>query len=100
MVQSEYHTNTTHTGSDCRFILLVMSVLVLLCWAIICVISTDPGANALIYFLLLSAVMVAAAATVVWRYHGAGLRIPFLWILLSAALLRLFALGGEPLFED
>ena len=100
MVQSEYHNNVTQTGLDCRFMLLMMSVLVLLCWAVICVISREPTANALINFLSLSAVMVVASATVVWRYHRAGMRIPFLWILLSAALLRLFALGGEPLFED
>ncbi len=100
MVQSEYRADAVQSGGSGKFIFPVLSLFVLLCWIVICFISRDPGANALIYFLLLAGFMVAAAAMVVWRYHRAGQRIPFLWIFLSAAVLRLIALGGEPLFED
>ncbi len=105
MVQSENRMNTkpsVNPGSNeaGRFIFPVLSLLVLVCWASICFISRNPPANALIYFLLLAAFMVAAAVIVVWRYHRAAQRIPFLWIVLSASVLRLMALGGEPLFED
>jgi len=100
MVQSEIHTDVEKSDTVGRFIFPLMSLLVLACWAIICFISREPTAKALIYFLLLSAIMVLAAVTVVWRYYIAGQRIPFLWILLSAVLLRLIALYGEPLFED
>jgi len=100
MVQSEYHTDTIQPVNAGRFYFPVLSLLVLLCWAIICLISREPTDSALIYFLSLSAFMVIATAAVVWRYHKAGDNIPFLWILLSAALLRLMALAGEPLFED
>ena len=100
MVQSEFYTDMKNSGTAGRWLFPLMSLLVLLCWAGICFISREPVATALIYFLLLAAIMVAAAATVVYRYHSAAQRIPFLWILLSAVLLRLIALYGEPLFED
>ena len=110
MVQSENHTQVAqparaepaNTGPDKvrTFIFPVLLLPVLLCWVIICAISRQPGANALVYFLLLAALMVVATAVMVWCYHRAGQRIPFLWILLTAAVLRVIALSGEPLFED
>ena len=74
MVQSEYRADAVQSGGSGKFIFPVLSLFVLLCWIVICFISRDPGANALIYFLLLAGFMVAAAAMVVWRYHRAGQR--------------------------
>jgi len=76
------------------------TIAVLLCWIIVVSISRQPGQWALVTFLLCSALMVVATAFIVWRYHYAQRYISFKWILLSAVLLRLISLAGEPLFED
>jgi len=77
-----------------------MTVLVMACWVAVCIMSQRPGIYALGFFLSAAAIMLFATIVVVRRYHLAGQRIPFLWIFLSAALLRLVSLIGVPLFED
>ena len=77
-----------------------MTMLVLACWVAVCILSQRPGIYALGFFLSAAAIMVLATLVVVRRYHLAGQRIPFFWLFLSAALLRLVSLLGVPLFED
>lgn len=77
-----------------------MTILVSACWVTVCLLSLKPASNALIVFLVATALMLLAAVLVVWRYHRDEQRIPFLWLFLSAAVLRLVSLVGEPLFED
>jgi len=77
-----------------------MTLLVLACWTSVCILSQRPGIYALVLFLSAAGVMLLATIIVVRRYHLAGRRIPFLWIFLTAAFLRLVSLLGVPLFED
>ena len=75
-------------------------LIVLLLWVVICVISRQPGALALPQFLVLSAIMMLCTAWALWGFYQRQRYIDFRWILLSAVVLRLVSLIGEPLFED
>lgn len=77
-----------------------MTLVVLSCWIFVVLVSRQPGHMAVVQFLAASAVMVLAAAVVVWNYHRHSAAIGLRWILFSAVLLRLISLWGMPLFED
>ncbi len=83
--------NTTFLGA----LFIVISA-----WAGVCLLSRQPAESALIQFLMLALLMVAATLVVLWRTHSAGFKLPFWWILVTAVLLRLMSVAGEPLFED
>ena len=100
MVPPEIHGNVNKAKVTERYQLFALTLLVFFCWAVICVISRQPGQQALLIFLAMSLVMVAATLAASWRYSKAGLRISFLWIFVTAASLRLMSLYGVPLFED
>lgn len=100
MVQLRLDRNVTGSIVLERFLVLAMACLVVLCWGVVCVVSRRPGELALVVFLAASAIMVVATAVTVWRFHRSGQRIPFIWLFLSALLLRLLSLYGDPLFED
>ena len=100
MVQLRVDGNDTGSIVLERYLVFAMTCLALLCWGVICVVSRRPGDMALVVFLAASATMIAATAVTVWRFHRTGQRIPFIWLFLSALLLRLLSLYGEPLFED
>ena len=74
-------------------------------WCAICFVSRRPGEQILQLFLLFSVGMIFCSLVVLWHYrrraqHGQEGRIPFRWIFLSALVLRLVSLFGDPLFED
>lgn len=100
MVQPQVDRNVTHSIELNRFLVFATTFLVLLSWIVVCVVSRRPGEMALVLFLAASAVIMVATAMTVWWYHRAGKKMPFIWIFLSALLLRLISLYGEPLFED
>ena len=77
-----------------------MTLLIIVSWLAVCILSQRPGIYALDLFLSAAAIMLLATIVVVRRFHLAGQRIPFLWIFLTAALLRFVSLLGVPLFED
>lgn len=74
--------------------------IVILAWAGVCFLSRQPGDSALIQFLVLALLMVVATLVVLWHGNSAGFKLPFWWILMSAVLLRLMSVTGDPLFED
>ncbi len=73
---------------------------VLLLWTLVCVLSRNPGALALVQYLVIAAIMMVCTLGVIWRYQTGQCTLAFRWILLSAIVLRLVSLIGEPLFED
>lgn len=83
-----------------RILVPGMTALVIVCWLFICHLSRNPGSTSLPVFLGLSAVMIVATVLVIWRYHKLCQKFPFKWILITAMILRLLSLYGEPLFED
>lgn len=78
----------------CAFILTVIM------WGSVCLISRQPGSIALLQFLFCAAVMMLCTAFVLWNYNKASQNIAFHWIFISALILRLMSLLGDPLFED
>lgn len=77
-----------------------MTALVITCWLIVCHHSRSPSSYTLPLFLGASAIMLMATVLVVWHFHRSSRCMPFNWIFLSALILRLISLYGEPLFED
>lgn len=99
MVQSEnYHSVNNLNFRNYHFYLTTL--LVALCWLFITFVSRQPDQWALYRFLSAALLMVIATAFVAWQFHRTNRKIPFVWIILSALLLRLISLYGEPLFED
>ena len=100
MVQSFFSSISTEaffrhkTAIGGAFLLMVML------WGSVCLMSRQPGSTALVQFLLCSAVMVLCSVIVVWLCNRANIEIPFYWIFISALILRLISLLGDPLFED
>ncbi len=97
-VEIEKIVNTSLKASTIGF--LSAFFVVAAAWVAICAISNTPTSHALVQFFALSLVMVLATAACLWFFHYKQLRMPLLWIVLSACLLRLVSLGGTPLFED
>ena len=100
MVQSNTVSQTHLTGNRTSLVLISAFVAVLAMWFIVCLISRNPGALALSQFLVLSVAMVLCTVGVVWHYHLNDIQISFRWVFISALILRLVSLIGEPLFED
>lgn len=83
-----------------RVLVPSMAALVIFCWLAVCYLSRAPEPSSLSLFLSAAAVMLLATVLVVWHFHRRAQVMSFKWIFLSALLLRLLALYGEPLFED
>jgi len=100
MVQSSFFSpsliaNVRHNSVTCgAFFLTVMM------WAGICLISRKPGSTALLQFLFCAAVMMLCSAVVLWHCNKTSQKIAFRWIFITALILRLMSLLGDPLFED
>ena len=99
MVQSDEHSFCYRSNSH-KSLFLVSTFIVVTCWLFIIFLSRQPGQWALHQFLFAAALMLALTAVVVWQFHRARRKIPFTWIILTALLLRLISLYGDPLFED
>lgn len=100
MVQSNTASKAHLSGSRTRLVLIGAFVAVLALWTSVCVISSTPGAWALPQFLVLSAAMMLCTVAVLWHHHLQDIQIAFRWVFISALILRLVSLIGEPLFED
>ncbi len=100
MVQSNTAYSALFARSSTSLVLISAFVAVLALWISVCVISRNPGALALPQFLVLSAAMVLCTVAVVWHHHLHEIQIAFRWVFISALILRLVSLIGEPLFED
>lgn len=100
MVPDKARFNVFRFIESIQLQMLSLYGVVILCWLFICHISRSPSSSALLVFLSASLVMVLAAALAVWQSHRMSRILPFKWIFLSALLLRLLSLYGEPLFED
>jgi len=79
---------------------LLSSLVVVSAWFAVILISRKPGSMALVQFLLCAGIMMLVAGLVLWRYHRNGQSISFRWIFVTALLLRMISLLGDPLFED
>jgi len=79
---------------------LVSFLVVLLLWGAVCILSRQLGETPFLHFILFTSGMMLCSAVVVWHYHRQDRQIAFRWILLSALVLRLISLLGDPLFED
>ena len=77
-----------------------LGLVVTAAWIVVCLVSKQPGKSTLPVFLACALVIIVCSGLAVWKHHLTGKRIAFKWILLSAVLLRLISLFGEPLFED
>lgn len=100
MVQSNMASKAHFTGFRTSLVFIGAFVAVLALWISVCVISRNPGAQALPQFLVLSAAMMLCTVAVVWHHHVHEIQIAFRWVFISALILRLVSLIGEPLFED
>ena len=100
MVQSKISGSSQFVGVSRKIIPLTSFVIALILWSAICIISRQPGEMALHSFLLFSAGIMLCSIAALWHYHCQNRRIAFRWIFLSALILRLVSLIGEPLFED
>ena len=99
MVQSENYLPVNNSYlQNCHF--LVTLVIVSACWLFITFLSRQPDQWTLYLFLAAALLMVIATVFVLWQYHRSNRKIPFVWIIVTALLLRLISLYGEPLFED
>lgn len=99
MVQSDSET-LVDSSELYHWLFPIVSAVVLVCWIFVTFLSRQPGHWAVLQFLIASAIMVLATTFVVWRFHQAGQSISITWLLITAVLLRLVSLFGEPLFED
>jgi len=80
---------------------ILSGFLVVICaWTLVIVLSRQPGSLALVWFLTAALIMLLASGLVLWRENSRNVKIPITWIVVSAALLRLLSLLGDPLFED
>ena len=75
-------------------------LVVVAAWIVVCLVSRNPDTDTLPVFLACALIITVCSGLVVWKKHLSGQRIAFKWILLTALLLRLISLVGEPLFED
>lgn len=81
-------------------VFLTSGFLVTLLWLIICFVSRLPGPFAVLQFLLCTLLIVICTLATWWHASNNQYALPVRWIVLSALLLRLLSLTGEPLFED
>jgi len=100
MVQSNVTDSDLNVGAHSNFVFFSLFLLTALLWASICITSRQPNSTALIQFLLGTGAMMVCGAIVVWYYQLRNQKIAFRWIFISALILRLISLLGEPLFED
>lgn len=75
-------------------------IAVFIAWGAICLLSRQPTESTLIHFLLLAAFMALPTLLVLRQCNTTNYRLPLVWVLISAAALRIVSVGGEPLFED
>jgi len=100
MVQSNVTDSKFKAVEHRNFIFFSLFSLTALLWASISISSRQPSSTALIQFLLSTGAMMLCGAIVVWYYESHNQKIAFRWIFISALILRLISLLGEPLFED
>ncbi len=79
---------------------LVSTFTVVVLWGCVVFLSRQPTDSALLQFLLLTTAMAVPTLLLLWRCNETKFTLPFWWILISAALLRLMSVAGDPLFED
>jgi len=96
MVQPHITYPSRSSGSVKAILPFICLLLVIVFWAIVCLLSRQPDALTLPLFLGLSGGMMLCSIGILWHYYKLNRSIPFRWILLSAIILRLISLIGEP----
>jgi hypothetical protein len=81
-------------------ILITGSVVCIICYSAIAILSHTEESVSVFVFLTLSAISAIASASAVLRYQQLNQQIPFIWIIGTAVLFRLIGVLGQPILED
>ncbi len=100
MVRSTDNLVRRISGVSVHTVFLIALFIVISAWAGVCFLSRQPSGSALLQFLLLALLMVVTTLVVLWHCQNTAFKLPFRWILVTAIVLRLMSVAGDPLFED